>query len=235
MITGKAVYEQRKRMKMSQTKLAEQLTIAYGQRIDESLVRMWERGARQAPDDILAVMIRISEKRGRLASKIVDAGLSYQERNAVEAAAVKTYLPHEAIKRAVKTRMGQIQEELDRGNAAVAGENPPISDETEKPEHLPQESEKARTGEFDGSQEGTEMEDTRGKCIVTKKQDQKPSEKTMQMMEPEKKPRFADIQKTMFCMYQMADECEGIDGSTEVLLMAQRELARRMENGVVWE
>lgn len=30
-------------------------------------------------------------------------------------------------------------------------------------------------------------------------------------------------------------ECEGIDGSTEVLLMAQRELARRMENGVVWE
>lgn len=235
MITGKAVYEQRKRMKMNQTKLAEQLTIAYGQRIDQSLVSMWERGARQAPDDILAVMIRISEKRGRLASKIVDAGLSYQERNAVEAAAVKTYLPHEAIKRAVKTRMGQIQEELDRGNASVAGENPPISDETEETGYLPEESKKSRTDESDGSQEGTEMEDTRGKCIVAEKTDPKRTDAATQLLEPEKKPRFADIQKTMFCMYQMAGECEGIDGSTEVLLMAQRELARRMENGVVWE
>lgn len=61
------------------------------------------------------------------------------------------------------------------------------------------------------------------------------SDAATQLLEPEKKPRFADIQKTMFCMYQMAGECEGIDGSTEVLLMAQRELARRMENGVVWE
>lgn len=235
MITGKAVYEQRKRMKMSQTKLAEQLTIAYGQRIDQSLVSMWERGARQAPDDILAVMIRISEKKGRLASKIVDAGLSYQERNAVEAAAVKTYLPHEAIKRAVETRMGQIQDELEAQKSTEPAKTAPQGEETGKDEYLLQESEKARTGESDGPQEGTEMEDTRGKCIVTEKRDQKTNEETMQILEPEKKPRFADIQKTMFCMYQMAGECEGIDGSTEVLLMAQRELARRMENGVVWE
>ena len=150
------------------------------------------------------------------------------------------YRKNEAIRQAAEmaadVRMAEIAQELE---AQKPAEQPQIAaqcDEMEETGYLPEESEKARTCESDGPEKGTEtMEDTRGKCIVTEKQDQKPSEETMQMLEPQKKPRFADVQKTMFCMYQMAGECEGIDGSTEVLLMAQRELARRMENGVVWE
>lgn len=245
-MTGKEIAEWRKKNKWSQTKLAR----AVG--TDQSIVSKWERGRLQPPDDIRQQLTKAMASSQRAYEKCGGQprpGVSPEMvgRNTHDNASERNwrceyqtaYRKNEAIRQAAEmaadVRMAEIAQELEAQKSTEPAKTAPQGGENEKPEYLPQESEKARTGESDGPQKGKEMEDTRGKCIVTEKQDQKPSEETMQMLEPQKKPRFADIQKTMFCMYQMAGECEGIDGSTEVLLMAQRELARRMENGVVWE
>lgn len=239
-MTGREIAEWRKKNKWSQTQLAR----AVG--TDQSVVSKWERGRLQPPDDLLPRLIRATAKSQRAYEKCGGQprpGVSPEMvgrnahdnanerawRSEYQMARKKNDAIHQAAELAADARMAELTEELQAQTATESAEKSPQSDETGKDEYLPGETEKARTGESDGPQEGTEiMTTTTDNHIITENQ-------APQLLQPEKKAKFADVQKSLFCMYQMAGECEGIDGSTEVLLMAQRELARRMENGVVWE
>ncbi len=239
-MTGKEIAEWRKKNKWSQTQLAR----AVG--TDQSIVSKWERGRLRPPDDIYQRLVKAMARKQRdyerKGGQPVAALLPEMKgRNTYDNAPERNwrceyqtaYHKNEAIRQAAEmaagARMAEIERELEAQKSTEPAKTAPQGGENEKPEYLPQESEKARTGESDGPQEGTKiMTTTTDNHIITENQ-------APQLLQPEKKAKFADVQKSLFCMYQMAGECEGIDGSTEVLLMAQRELARRMENGVVWE